>query len=110
MSEDSIYQVLRARNALVDVEQGGLVILESTDDQHAIRTQLVKGDHCFILMGTVVGSAVSMANIAAIDTSHLDIVQGQPMRISTDVDYMVSVRTIIGAYLRKPEVFQAPVA
>jgi hypothetical protein len=110
MSEDSICQVLRARNALVDVEQGGLVILESIDDQRAIRTQLVKGDHCFILMGTVVGSAVSMANIAAIDTSDLDIVQGQPMRISTDVDYMVSVRTIIGAYLKKPEVFQAPVA
>jgi hypothetical protein len=110
MSEDSIYQVLRARDALVDVEQGGLVILESTDDQRAIRAELVKGDHCFVLMGTVVGSAVSVANIAAIDTSDLDIVQGRPTRISTPVDYMVAVRTILGAYLKKPEVFQAPVA
>jgi hypothetical protein len=110
MSGDSIYQVLPARNALVDVEQGGLVILESTDDQRAIRAQLVKGHHCFVLMGTIVGSAVSMANITAIDTSDPDIVQGRPMSISIDVDYMVSVRTILGAYLRKPEVFQAPVA
>jgi hypothetical protein len=110
MSDDSIFQMLRTRDALVDVEQGGLVILESADDRRAIRAQLVKGDHCFVLMGTVVGSAVSMANIAAIATSDLDIVQGRPVRISTDVDYMVSVRTILGAYLEKPEVFRAPVA
>jgi hypothetical protein len=110
MSEDSTFQMLRTRDALVDVEQGGLVILESADDQRAIRAQLIKGDHCFILMGTVVGSAVSMANIAAIATSDLYIVQGRPVRITTDVDYMVSVRTILGAYLKKPEVFRAPVA
>jgi hypothetical protein len=41
MSEESILQVLRNRDALVDVEQGGLVILESADDQRAIRAQLV---------------------------------------------------------------------
>jgi hypothetical protein len=110
MSEDSIFQMLRTRGALVDVEQGGCVILASADDQRATRTQLVEGDHCFVLMGTVVGSAVSMANIAAIDTSNLVIVQGRPVRISTDVDYMVSVRTILGAYLEKPELFRAPVA
>jgi hypothetical protein len=52
MSEESNFQVLRNRDALVDVEQGGLVILKSADDQRAIRAQLVKGDHCFVLMGT----------------------------------------------------------
>jgi hypothetical protein len=110
MSEESIFQTLRTRHALVDVEQGGLVILDSADDQRAIRAQLVDGDHCFVLMGTVVGSAISMAKIAAIDASDLDIVPGRPVRILTDVDYMVSGRPILRAYLKKPEVFQAPVA
>jgi hypothetical protein len=76
MSEDSTIQMLRTRDALVDVEQGGLVVLEPADDQRAIRAQLIKGDHCLILMGTVVGSAVSMANIAAIAAGDLNIVQG----------------------------------
>jgi hypothetical protein len=89
MSGDSIFRMLRTRDALVDVEQGGPVILESADCQRAVRTQLVEGNHCFVLMGTVVGCAVSMANIAAIDTSDLDIVQGRPVRTSTDVDFFV---------------------
>jgi hypothetical protein len=108
MPEDSIFQMLRTRDALVDVERGGLVILKSADDRRAIRAQLVKGDHCFVLMSTVVGSAVSMANVAAIANSDMDVVQGRPVRISTDVDCMVSVRTILGALSEEARGLSSP--
>jgi hypothetical protein len=110
MFEHSILQKLRTRDALTDVKRGGFVVLESVDDRRAIRTQLLKGDHCFILMGTIIGSAIIMANIAAVDTSDLDIMQGPPVRVSTEVDYMVSVRKLLGTYLKKPDLFRAPVA
>jgi hypothetical protein len=61
-------------------------------------------------MGTIIGSAIIMANIAAVDTSDLTITRGPPVRISTEVDYIVSVRKLLGTYLKKPELFQAPVA
>lgn len=51
-----------------------------------------------------------MAKIAAIETSDSGVVMEQLAIISTDVDYMLSVRNVLGAYLKRPELFDAPVA
>lgn len=110
MPEASIFQRLEACDALVDVQLGGLVTLEPEGHIYAVRSQLLRGEHCFVLMGTSHDSAISMVKIATIETSDLEIVEGQSTRISADVNYMVSVRSVLGAYLKRPKLFYAPVA
>jgi hypothetical protein len=110
MPEASILQHLEACGALVDVQLGGHLTLEPKEHIHAVSSQLFRGEHCFVLMGASHGSAISMARIAAIETIDLEVVKRQPRRISTDVDYMVSIRSVLGAYLQRPELFFPPVA
>jgi hypothetical protein len=110
MHRESISHTLQRHDAVIDVPLSGLVTLEPADSRHAIRANLLRGEHCFILMGTTARSAIAMAKIAAIHANNLDTVQGKPTRISTNVDYMVSVRRVLGAYLKQPDRFQAPVA
>lgn len=94
----------------MDVQLGELVTLEPGCHQYVACSQLLRGEHCFVLMGTRHGSAISMAKIAAIKTSGLRVAMGQPTEILTGVDYMVSVRSVLGAYMKRPELFNAPVA
>lgn len=110
MPKESIFQALQTHNALIDVSLGNPATIEPTDRQHAARAKLLRGEHCFILMGTTAGSAISMAKIAAIHPHDLEWVKGQPTKISSGVDYMIPVRRVLGTYLKKPELFQAPVA
>lgn len=109
MPEVSLLQRLEACDVPVDVQLGELVTLEPEHHTHAVSLQLRKGEHCFVLMGTGHGSAISMAKIAAIETSGLRVVEGQPTIVPTDVDYMVSVRIVLGAYFKRPEMFHTPV-
>jgi hypothetical protein len=110
MPEASIFQRLDACDALVDVQLGRLVTLEPEGYTYAVRSQLLRGEHCFVMMGTSHGSAISMAKIATVETSDLKVVEGQPTRVSTDVDYMIAVRSVVGAYLKRPKLFCLPVA
>lgn len=110
MPRESIFQALQTHNALVDVSLDNMATIQPTDSQHAARAKLLRGEHCFILMGTTAGSAISMARIAAVRPNNLEWVKGQPTRISAEVDYMMPVRRVLGAYLKKPELFQAPIA
>jgi hypothetical protein len=107
MPEASILQHLEACGALVDVQLGGHLTLEPKEHIHAVSSQLFRGEHCFVLMGASHGSAISMARIAAIETIDLEVVKRQPKRISTDVDYMVSIRSVLGAYLQRPDLFSS---
>jgi hypothetical protein len=77
---------------------------------HMLSARSFRGEHCFVLMGTSHGAAVSMAKFAAIETSDLGIVKRQSTIILTDVDYMVSVRSVLGVYLKRPELFYDPAA
>lgn len=61
------------------------------------------------LMGTSHGSAIIMAKIAALEISDLGAVKGQATIVPTDVDYMVSVRNVLGVYLERPEIFYTPI-
>jgi hypothetical protein len=109
MPEISILQRLEACDVPVDIQSGGLVTLEPEHHTHAVSLQLRTGEHCFVLMGTGHGSAISMAKIAAIETSGLRVVEGQPTIVPTDVDYMVSVRIVLGACFKRPAMFHTPV-
>lgn len=109
MSEIPILWRFEARVMPVDVQLGGFVTLEPENHTHAVSLQLRKGEHCFALMGTRHGSAISMAKIAAIETSGLGFMEGQSTIVPTDVDYMVSVRNVLGAYLKRPEMFHTSV-
>jgi hypothetical protein len=109
MPEVSILQRLKACDMPADGQLGGLVTLEPGHHTHAVSLQLRKREHCFVLMGTGHGSAISMAKIAAIETSGLRVLEGQPTIVPTDVDYMVSVRIVLGACLKRPEMFHTPV-
>jgi hypothetical protein len=110
MPKESIFQPLEAYDALVEVPMGGLVTLEPAENHYAVRARLSKGEHCFILMGTIAGSAVAIAKIAAIHPGNLEILHGKPSGIAADVDYMVSVRRVLAACLKRPDLYQAPVA
>jgi len=109
MSEISILRRFEACAMPVDVQLGGIVTLEPANHTHAVSLQLRKGEHCFALMGTGHGSAISMAIIAAIETSDLGVMEGQPTIVPPDVDYMVPVRNVLGAYLKRPEMFHTSV-
>jgi hypothetical protein len=110
MPKESIFQPLEAYDTLVEVSFGSLITLEPAENHHAVRARLSKGEHCFILMGTIAGSAVAVAKIAAILPSNLEVLHGKPTGILTDVDYMTSVRRVLAAYLKRPGLYQAPVA
>jgi hypothetical protein len=110
MPKESIFQRLEEYDTLVEVPLGSLATLEPADNHHAVRARLSKGEHCVILMGTFAGSAVAVAKIAAIHSSDLEVLLGKPTGISTDVDYMTSVRRVLAAYLKRPDLYRAPVA
>jgi hypothetical protein len=110
MPKESIFQPLQAHDSLVEVPLGSLVTLELADNHHAVRARLSKGEHCFILMGTVAGSAVAMSTIAAILPSDLEFLHGKLAKIPADVDYMISVRRVLAACFKRPDLYQASVA
>ena len=107
--DGTILRRLEACDTPVDVQPGGPVTLEPEHHTRAVSLQLRKGEHCFMLMGTSPGSAIIMAKIAAFETSGLEAVEGQSTIVPTDVDYMASVRNVIGAYLKRPEMFYTPI-
>jgi len=110
MPEASLPQRLEACDAPIDVQLGELVTLDPEPHTHAVSLKLLRGQHCFVFMGTSHGSAISMTRIATIETGDLVVVKGQSTIISADVDYIISVRSVLGAYLKRPELFYAPVA
>jgi hypothetical protein len=101
MPEASILQRPEAFDALVDVQLGELVTLELGHHTHNVSSQLFRRQHCFVLMGTSYGCAMSKAKVAAIETSNLGILKGQSTMIATDVDYVVSVRSVVRVHLKE---------
>jgi len=89
-----ILQRLEACDAPVDVQPGGLVILEPEHHTHAVSFQLRRREHYFVLMGTSQGSVVIITKIAAFETSGLGAVKGLPTMVPTNVDYMVSENNV----------------
>ena len=101
MPEASILQRPEAFDALVDVQLGELVTLGLGHHTHNVSSQLFRRQHCFVLMGTSYSCAMSKAKVAAIETSNLGILKGQSTMIATDVDYVVSVRSVVRVHLKE---------